>query len=113
LKKEKSLSKQKFDKPLEEWIDETVEIPVIEPVLNKNNQIEYKETTKKFKQKTFYSNKTPTRMVCGDHHFICVDKANYIFKCTKCDWHYKSHPITHRFDEKRGKLVHRKTNQDL
>lgn len=98
----------KFDKPLEKWIEEDVTVPVMTPKFNPNKgRVEFKQEDKTFKQKTFYSNQTPRNVVCREHVYKCLDRGKYLFKCTKCDWHRIAPPITFKFDPKTGILEYR------
>ena len=98
----------KFNKPTNKWIEEEIELPVVAPVVNKRtNKIEIKETTQKVKQRTFYADTRPRKVICGNHHFVCINKGKYIFKCTKCDFHKIAYPVTYRFNQEDGTLIHR------
>lgn len=104
------MSQNKFDKPLNTWIEEEVDMPVFTPEVNeKENRVEYTQTTKKVKQKTFYSDAPPRMVVCSSHEYVCLSKPNSLFKCTKCDWHRVAPTITYRYDPETKKLIHRET----
>ena len=99
-----------FDKPTDQWIDEEIEIPVMAPQLNEETgKYEITRTTKKVTQRTFYAHTTPTKVICKDHQYICLDKGKYLFKCIHCDWHRIAPPVTFKFDPTTGKLTYRKT----
>ena len=99
-----------FPHKLNEWIEEEVDVPSTETVVNeKENRVEFKQNTRKATQKTIYLDSKPTRVICGDHHYTCIDKAKYVFKCTKCDWHKIAFPVTYKFNPETGKLIHRET----
>lgn len=94
---------------LNEWSEETVEIPVMTPQVNEESgRVEFKKENQKIKQKTMYVD-TPAKMiVCGkDHVYDCLDRGKYIFKCRNCDWHKIALPITFRFDPETGILTYR------
>ena len=102
----------KFDKPLDTFIEEDIEIPSFEPVVNeKEKRVEFKQTTRKATRKTYYAHSKPQRVVCagGTHKFRCIDKGKYVFKCINCDWHRILYPVTYKFDEKTGIATHRIT----
>jgi len=102
----------KFDKPLNTFIEEDIEIPSFEPVVNeKEKRVEFKQTTQKATRKTFYAHSEPKRIVCsgGTHEFRCIDRGKYVFKCVNCDFHKISYPVTYRFNQQSGKLTHRLT----
>ena len=95
----------KFDKPLNKWIEEEVEVDTIKPVVNEaKNRIELKRVKQKATQRTLYSNKPTRRVVCTKHVYACVNKGKYIFKCKKCDWYRIAPPITFKFDQNTGIL---------
>lgn len=99
-----------FDKPLNTFIEEEIEIPTITPVLNiKEKRVEFVKGTTKALQKTFYSDSPKKMVVCNDHEYICVDKGKYRFQCKNCDWTKIAYPVTYKFNEKTGKLTYRKT----
>ena len=104
-----------FDKPLDTWIEEEVDIPSFEPIVNeKENRVEFKRTTKKTLQKTFYSEGRSIRAVCADHHYLPVgSKGNYIFACTKCDWNRVAPPVSFKYDQETGKLTRRHTGEQV
>lgn len=101
---------KEFDKPLDEWIEEEIEVPTIEPVLNKSGKVvKLKKTIRKATQKTFYSRGKSRKVLCGDHEYYSLDKGKYLFRCKHCDWRMIAPPINFKFDEKTGKLTHRET----
>lgn len=105
-----------FDKPLDTWVEEEVEIPAFEPVVDeKNNRVEFKRTTKKAIQKTFYSEGTTSKLVCapGQHHYFPLDKGKYLFGCTKCTWKRFAYPTSYKFDPETGQLTHRITGEPV
>lgn len=103
---------EKFDKPLNTWIEEDVEIKVMTPQFDiKTGSTKLKEETKKVKQKTFYSNNPTNLVICNKHHYVLQDKKKYIFKCTKCGWHKVAYPVTYNYNPETGELIHRETGQ--
>ena len=104
----------KFDKPLNKWIEEEVEIPVMKPKINKaKGRIEFTQSKQKATQKTYYANSPQKRVVCDDHFFVLINPGKYIFKCKNCDWHKIAYPVTYRYNPETGKLTHRKTGVQL
>jgi len=104
----------KFDKPTNEWIEEDVEIPMMTPKVNpEKGRVEFTQSNKKAKRRTFYSDSPNKKMVCpeGSHVFYCIDKGKYIFKCKNCDWHKIAFPVTYKFNKETGELIHRVTNK--
>lgn len=101
---------KKFNKPLDEWIEETKEIEAVTPKYSKRG-VEYIKKTIKAKEKVVYTEPKIYRQFCSreDHYWECEDKHNYIFRCTKCSQKRKVFPIT--YDYKDGKLIHRKTGE--
>jgi beta-N-acetylglucosaminidase len=106
------MTEAKFDKPLNEWVEEDVEVPVLTPEFDeKKKTVKIKRENQIFKQKTFYSNAPQRKVICaqGTHKFACTNKGKYIFKCVKCDFHKIAYPVTFKFDPKTGILSYRKT----
>lgn len=101
---------EEFDKPLNEWIEEDVDVKVMTPTFDpETKKVELKQEIKRVKQKTYYSDSAPTRLVCTDHVYRCIDKGKYKFKCVKCDWHRIALPVSFKFDEATGILTRRDT----
>ena len=101
-----------FDKPLNSWVEEEVEMPVFTPVVNEEeNRVEFKQEMKKVRQRTFYSNAKPTRLMCADHVYACINKGKYLFKCQTrgCGWHRIAPPVTFKFDPATGFLTYRES----
>ncbi len=97
-----------FDKPLNTWIEEEVDMPVFTPKVNEAaGRVEFTQETKRVKQRTIYSDSKPTRVVCGAHEYACLDKGKYLFKCKKCDWHKFAYPVTYKFDPTTGIITYR------
>lgn len=93
-----------------EWLEEEIEIPAFEPVVDEvNNRVEIKQTTKKATRRTMYVDSKPTRVICNNHKYICLDKGKYLFRCTKCSWHKIALPISFKFDPETGILTSRTT----
>lgn len=106
------MSQDKFNKPLNQWIEEEVEMPVFTPEVNEDEgRVEFTQTTKKVKQKTFYSDSPPRRVVCANHEYICLSKPKSLFKCTKCDWNRIALPVTYRYNPETKELIHRETGE--
>lgn len=98
--------------PLNTWIQEEIDVPSFDPVVNeKEKRVEFNQTTKKATQKTYYAHSTPRRVVCSNHVYTCLDKPKYLFKCTKCDWHKILYPVTYKFDPETGIVTHRETGE--
>lgn len=101
-----------FDKPLNEWIEEDVDVKVMSPTYNpQTKRVELKEDIKRVKQKTYYSDSPASRVVCNNHHYQMINPGKYMFKCTNCDWHRIAPPVTFRFIPETGELLRRKTGQ--
>lgn len=105
------LSSKDFPYPLNTVIEEDVEIPTFEPVVNEKKQrVEFRKTIRKVKQKTIYVDAKPTRIICAkDHQYLPVDKGRYLFGCIKCDWHKIAFPVTYKYDQDAKTLTHRTT----
>lgn len=102
-------STDKFPKETNKWIEEDIEVPTISPVEDKDGNIHFEKTTKVMKQRTFYADSKPTRMVCANHEYLPMDKGRYLFKCVHCDWHRIAPPVTFRYDAQTRILSYRKT----
>lgn len=106
------MTNQPFDKPLNQWIEDEVDVPTFEPQVNEaEGRVEFTQTTKKVKRRTMYSDAKPTRIVCSKHEYYCADKGKYLFKCRNagCQWHRIAPPISFKFDPETGILTHRHT----
>lgn len=103
----------KFDKPVNEWIEEEVEIPSFEPRVNEaKKRVEFVQATKKATRKTYYASSPARKVICagGQHKFRSLDIHKSLFKCRECDFHKIAYPVTYKFNQETGKLIHRKTN---
>lgn len=103
-----------FDKPLNEWVEEEVEIPSFEPVVNEQaERVEFRQTTRKATRKTYYAKSEARKLLCssGDHFFYPKDKKKSIFVCNKCSFHKIAYPVTYRYNHKTGQLQHKITKQ--
>ena len=102
----------KFDKPLNEWIDETVMVREVEPEVNKKTgkvKLIYKDVP--YQQKTMYVQPITQNVKCedGQHNWYCEDKHKYLFSCTKCPYKMQAYPTTYRFEN--GHLIHKYTSR--
>lgn len=103
---------KKFTKPLNKWIEEDVSVEVTKPVMDRESgQVKLEKKTETVKQKSYYTDSTPKKMICSNHEYICLDKPRYLFKCTKCDWHFKAYPVTHKYDPETKHLTRRDNAQ--
>ena len=94
-----------------EFIEEDVPIEVTTPVYDpKTKKVELKKETQTFKQKTYYSDSPPKKIVCNEHTYVCVNKGRYLFQCTKCDWRRFALPVSFKFDPDTGVLTRRNSN---
>lgn len=84
-------------KPLNQWIEEEVTIPVTSAEYE-DGQVKTVTKNKTFTQKTFYSDNKPTKVICTSHEYECVDKGTYHFKCTKCKWNKIAPPHIYRYN---------------
>lgn len=101
---------KKFDQPLNQWIEEEVEVPQMVPKVNqKEKRIEFEQKKVKATQKTFYASSPKKKMICakGTHYFACINRGKYIFKCHNCDYHKIAYPVTFKFDPDTGVLAYR------
>ena len=108
------MSDKKFPHPLNTFIEEEVQIPVMKPHVNEGKKrVEFTQEMTTATRKTMYSNNKPRVVICKDHHFVGVDSKKCIFKCTKCNYHKIAYPVTYRFNKQTGKLIHRVTGNTV
>jgi hypothetical protein len=94
------------------WTEEDVEVPLFTPKLDeKHKRVSITQTTEKLKQKVYYAHSVPRMVICSDHFFMPLDPKKYIFKCRKCDYHYKANTLTHQYEPTKGKLLFRHNKQ--
>ena len=104
--------KADFDKPLNVWTEEEVEVPTFKPEYNeKEKRLEVKQSTTKIKQRTMYVDSRPSTVVCSQHIYFPKDKGKSLFKCKNCAWHRIALPISFKFDPETGILTRRKTGE--
>lgn len=104
--------KEQFDKPTNQWIEEDVNVEVTTPKFDeKTKTVSMEKEIKTFKQKTYYAESIPTKIVCNEHVYKCLDKGKYLFKCTKCDWNRVVYPVSFKFDEATGILTRRDSGE--
>lgn len=101
-----------FDKPLDTWIEEDVDVHTFEPEVDEdNNRVKFKSVTKKIKQRTFYSEGSTSTVVCTDHRYFPLDKGKYLFKCRHCSWRRIAPPVSFKYDPETGILTRRHTGE--
>lgn len=105
------MSENNFPHPLNTWIEEEVDVPTFTPEVNeKEGRVEFTQTTKKAKQKTYYSNSKPRKVMCSNHEYVPEGKlGHYKFRCIHCDWTRIALPVSYRYDKEKKKLFHRET----
>jgi hypothetical protein len=104
----------KFNKPLNQFIEEEVEITTMTPVVDQeSSRVTFKMGKEKALQKTYYASSTPKMIICKDHSYKPLDPKRYIFKCEKCDWHYKAMPVTHKYHPEDNTLRLRSNGQKV
>lgn len=104
----------KFDKPTNKWIEEEIEVPSFEPVVNeKAGRVEYTQRMIKATRKTFYAESKPRKLICNDHFFYPEDKKKALFACNKCSYKKIAYPVTYRYNPETGKLTHRITHKKV
>lgn len=104
----------KTGKRLNEWTVEEVDVTAITPEVDeKNKRVSFRTSIEKASQKVFYSNSTPRMVICGKHFYMPLDPHKYIFKCKKCDYHYKANTLTHKYNPDTGEILFRKTLQPI
>jgi hypothetical protein len=98
---------KKFNKPVNKWLEEEVNVEVNVPKLNpKTGKIRgIEKVDMPATERTYYSDSPPKTTVCGNHYYECVDKHKYIFKCKHCNYHRIAHPVTYNLVN--GKLIRR------
>lgn len=104
-----------FPKPLNEWVEEPVEIATIDPVLNNKGEVVGLKHGKRITtQKTMYSRLSDARRItCNDleHDWYIPDKHSHVAHCKGC----KKRKFIRAIYEKvsNGKIVDRETQQVL
>jgi hypothetical protein len=95
----------KFDKPLDTWISEKVDVTVTKPVIDENNKVSFQEFTEQLTQKTMYSRGIKKKLSCKeeDHYWELDNPNTYDFKCRYCMKHKFAYPVTYRYEK--GKLI--------
>lgn len=76
-----------FPHKLDTWVEEEIDIPVIEPVLNEKQEVVgIKHTTRKATQKTMYTKAVETKVSCSDgsHDYFIPDRHNHVAHCKSC-----------------------------
>lgn len=108
------MKKNDYPFPVNEWTEKEIEVPALKGEFDDSGNFKgIKRGTKKAKQRTYYAQTTPRRVVCSQHEYFVLDRGKYILKCKHCDWHMQTYPPTHKFDEATGILTYRKTGQRL
>jgi hypothetical protein len=103
---------ENFDKPLDTWIEESVEVPTFTPHVNEaESRVEITQGKKTVKQRTIYTKGVERKVICSNHHYVSLDRGRYLFRCTKCDWSRVAYPHTYRFEN--NKLINRKTGEHI
>lgn len=104
----------KTGKKLNEFVEEEIEVNVLKPVIDeKTKRIKIEQTAEKLKQKVYYSHSPQRMVICGNHFFEPFDPKKYIFKCKKCDYHYKASTLTRKYNPSTGKLDLRKLHTNV
>ena len=101
---------KKFNKPLDQWVEENKEIEATVPTLTKG-KVEYVKKKIKATERVMYTEPSIYSDFCAkkDHYWEVEDKHNYIFRCKKCRMKRRVYPLT--YDFKDGKLIHRKSGE--
>ena len=98
---------KEFDKPLNQFIEEEVEVDVVRPLIDENNP-EHKTFVRrkeKFTQKTMYLDIKPKQIMCpeGEHDFVPTLVPNR-FACEKCKFNVVAYPHKARYNPQTKKL---------
>lgn len=107
-------TKNDFPHKTNEWIEEEVEIPSFEPVVNeKMKRVEFRKTTRKATRKTMYAHSEPRKLLCksGEHFFYPKDKKKSLFACNSCGFHKIAYPVTYKYNPDTGQLIHKITKR--
>lgn len=103
---------KEFDKPLNEWVQEEIEIATIEPVLNEKHEVVgLKHGKRKAYEKTMYVNAPETSVDCGkgSHMWHIPDKHKHVAFCKKCPKRRLIRAVYERVIE--GKIVDRDSGE--
>lgn len=109
------MSDDKFPKPLDQWVDEEVEVPVMTAVHDRRgNIVGIKQSTAKRKVKTIYTKAEPRAVACaqGKHNWFMKDRHKHIAACKNpgCTKHRYLRAIFETID-KEGHIIDRDTKQ--
>lgn len=106
------MSQDKFPHPTNTWIEEDVDMPVFTPEVNeKEKRVEFTQTTKRVKQRTFYADSPQKRIVCSNHSYVPLNLKKSLFRCTRCDWRRVAPVITYKYDPDKKTLSRRDTGE--
>lgn len=106
----------KFDKPVNEWIEEEVDVPVFKPRVNeKLKRVEFVQGTEKATKRTYYAKSDPRKVVCapGQHFFYPENRKKSIFACNRCNYHKIAYPVTYKYNSETGQLIHKITQKEV
>src|SRR5690606_26738306 len=100
-------SGQEFPKPLNQFIEEEVEVDVVRPMLDEANPEKktFVRRREKFTQKTMYIDAPKKKITCPDkdHLFEPTSTPNH-FACTKCNFTAIAHPHKAKYNPSTKKL---------
>ena len=104
---------QDFDKPLNTFIEEEIEVDVVRPMIDPQNPEKktFVRRKEKFLQKTMYLDVKPQQIMCPDqdHTFLPTQTPNH-FACTKCKFTAIAHPHHAKYNPETMKLENRNEN---
>lgn len=96
-----------IDKPLNQWVEETVDVKRIVPK-DDGEKISFEEVTEKAKQKTMYIDVKPTKLACSfENHKFSPTGKHPEFQCEECGFITMAHPVTFKYDPKTKRLEYR------
>lgn len=103
------------DKKLGEWIEEEISITAKVPEVSEDGKsIKYVDKEIKATQKVMYVDPPKRTVICshGKHDFYPQDPSRGLFACNKCDYKFKTYPVSHEFyqDETGGHLRSKRTH---
>lgn len=98
-----------FPKPLDQWLDEPVEIATIDPIIKHGKVVGTKEGKRTVVQKTHYSEAPFNKFSCAEsNHYWCIpDPHEHVAHCKNCPKRQFIRAVFERVVD--GKIVDRDT----
>lgn len=104
-----------FPFPLDTDIVEQVPVKKVGVDIDENGKVNVKVKTVMEKQTVRYMHVPKVRVRCpiGQHFWRVYVMRKWLFACTKCPFVRRVYPGTYRFIAETGKLINKKTGQEI